>query len=84
MTDGRPAGQPLDDGLRVEMIADKALTALGVKLAAIEGHNSGGFLAAMLKRMKANGRNGGGIGVVEDAENPAFLVQLIVAGAEEP
>jgi hypothetical protein len=74
MADGRLAGQPFDNRLCVEMIADKALTALCVKLAAIEGHNSGRFLAAMLKRMKADRRDGCGIGVIENAENPAFLV----------
>jgi hypothetical protein len=74
MADGRLSGKALYDRLCVEMIADKALTALCVKLAAIEGHNSGRFLAAVLKRMEADGCDSRRIGVIENPENPAFLV----------
>jgi hypothetical protein len=84
MADCGLAWQAFDDRFLVEMIANKALTALSVKLAAIEGHNSGRFLAAMLKRVKADGRDRRGVRVIEYAENPAFFVQLIVARVEEP
>jgi hypothetical protein len=84
MAYGCVPGQAFYDGFRVEMIPNKALTALCVKLAAIEAHNSGRFLAAVLKRMKADGRDGCRIGVIENAENPAFLVQPILRGVDEP
>jgi hypothetical protein len=84
MANGGPARQAFYDRFRVEMIANKAQTTLCVKLAAIESHNSSRFLAAVLKRMKADCGNGCGIGMIENTENPAFFVQPILARAEEP
>jgi hypothetical protein len=78
------AGQPLYDRLCVKMVADKALAPLGMKLAAIEANNSSRLLAAVLQRMKPDGRDCSSVGVIENPENPAFLVQSILFGVEDP
>ena len=60
---------------RGEGIADKAEPALGVKPGAVEGDDAGGFLAAMLQGVQSERGDGGGLGMAEDAEHPAFLAQ---------
>src|SRR5262249_4998972 len=62
MADGGLPGQPFYDGFGIEMIADEALAAFCVELAAIKRDNPGRFLTAVLKRMKADGRNGCRVG----------------------
>ena len=46
---------------------------VGVELAAIEGDDAGGLLAAMLEGVQSECGDGGGLGVAEDAEHAAFL-----------
>ena len=40
---------------------------------AVEGDNTGGFLAAMLERVQPERGDGGGVGMAENAEYAAFL-----------
>ena len=48
-----------------------------MKTPAVEGDDAGGFLAAMLERMQAERGDGGGIGMAENAEHPAFLAEAV-------
>ncbi len=48
---------------------------------AVEGDDAGALLAAMLKGMQAEGRELGRVLVAEDAEDAAFLVELVVTAA---
>jgi hypothetical protein len=56
MPDGHIARQTVDDGLLIEVVANKTETALRVKLAAVEGDDARSLLAAMLKGMKPKSR----------------------------
>ena len=58
-----------------EGVADEAEPALGMETLPVEGDDAGGFLAAMLERVQAERGDGGGVGMAEDAEHPAFLAQ---------
>jgi hypothetical protein len=49
MADGHNAGQALDHLTAGEGIADEAEAAFGMKAAAVEGDDAGGFLATMLE-----------------------------------
>jgi hypothetical protein len=60
------------------MIAHQPLAALGVESRAVEGDDARGFLAAMLERMQAEGDDRGCVGVAEDAEDAARLVQPVI------
>jgi hypothetical protein len=44
---------------------------------AVEGHDAGGFLAAVLERVQAERGDGGGIRVAEYAEHAALLAQAV-------
>jgi hypothetical protein len=79
MTDCGRTVQLADDRHGVEMVADKAEAALGMKLIAVEGYDAGRFLAAVLEGVQAESCKRCGIGVVEDAENSAFLVKPVAA-----
>ena len=48
-----------------------------MKTGAVEGDDAGGLLAAMLEGVQAERRDGGGIGMAEDAEHAAFLAQRV-------
>ncbi|GLR98540.1 hypothetical protein GCM10007858_61830 [Bradyrhizobium liaoningense] len=48
-----------------------------MKAAAVVGDDAGGFLAAVLKGVKAERGDGGRIGVTVDAEHAALLAQRI-------
>ena len=48
------------------------------KWCAVEADDAGGFLAAMLERVQAERGQGRGIGVAEDAEHAAFLMQAVL------
>jgi len=52
---------------------------MGMKMLAIEGNDAAGFLAAMLEGVKPERRSGAGIGMTEDAEDSAFIVEMVVA-----
>ena len=69
------AGEALHHGLARKMIADEPVPPLGMELPPIEGADAGRFLAAMLKGMEAERRDGGGVGMTEDAEDAAFLAE---------
>ena len=65
----------------VEVVADEAHAALGVELLAVVGDDAAGFLSAMLEGVQAERGDGGGVGVPEDAEDPAFLAESVVVVA---
>ncbi len=77
VTDGRGAGQPVDHLAAGECIADKSEAAFGMKPLAVERDDTGGFLAAMLEGVQAERGDGGGVGMIEDAEHAAFLAQAV-------
>ena len=49
-----------------------------MKLAAVIGNNSGGFLAAVLERMQAQGGQRRSIGMAENTKDTAFFLQFVV------
>ena len=53
-------------------------------LRAVEGDDAGRLLAAMLERMQAERRERRRVLVAEDAEDAAFLVELVVVAGPEP
>jgi len=72
------AAELFDHGLFVEAVGDMTHLAVGVETLAIEGDDAGGFLAAMLKGVKAeNGVSGSFIDAV-DAYNPALFLEMVV------
>ncbi len=82
MPDRREAFEPLDGRAVGERIADEAELAFEVEDMAVVGDDAGRFLAAMLEGVQAEGRDGGGIGMAEDAEDAAFLVQGVPVAVE--
>ena len=78
VADRHPALQPADRLLFREVVADQTETTLGMEARAVEAHDAGRFLAAMLKRMEPERRQGRGILMADDAENPALLAQPVV------
>ena len=74
MPDGHVSGQAVDDGFRVELIADKAEAALGMELQAVEGNDARRLLAAMLKRVQPERGERRGVRMVEHPEYAALLV----------
>ena len=82
MADGGRAGQAVDNGLFIEVVADEADAALGVELLAVETDDTGCFLAPVLEGVQAESGQGRGIGVIEDAKNAAFFMQLIAIEAD--
>ncbi len=64
------------------MVADQAEAALGVEPRAVERDDAGRFLAAMLEGVEAERRDGGGVGMAENAEDAAFFAQAIGLGIE--
>ena len=79
MADGRFAGQPLQDGLPGEGVADQAGVPLDVELRPVEGHDARRFLAAVLQGVQAESHQGRGVRALENAENAALLVQRVIA-----
>ena len=59
------------------MVANKAKAALRMEPVAVEAYDAGCFLAAMLKRVKAESGKGCRIGVIENAENSALFMQPV-------
>ena len=82
MADRGGAGQAVDHLAAGEVVADEAHAALGVEALAVEGDDAGGLLAAVLERVQAERRDGGGVGMAEDAEHAAFLAQPVGVGIE--
>src|SRR5947199_9122058 len=77
VADSGIAGEAFDHLAAGEGIADQAEPSFAVKPGAIEGDDAGGFLTAMLQCVQPEGGNGGGFGVAEDPEHPAFLPERI-------
>ena len=78
MADGHVARQPVDHRPRGEMIADKTEAAFGMEMVPVEADDAGRFLAAMLKGVQAERRQRRGIGMIDDAEDAARLVQPVL------
>ena len=78
MANRRRALQPTDNVFRAEDGADLAKGPVVMELVAIKTDDSGGFLAAVLHRVEAEGGHGGGLGMAENAEDGALLVEVIV------
>ena len=57
--------------------------ALGVVAFAVERDDAGRFLAAVLEGVQAERGDGGGVGVAEDAEHPAFLAEAVCIRVED-
>jgi hypothetical protein len=44
---------------------------------AVERHDAGGFLTAVLKGMQAQGRDGGGIRMAVNSKDAAFFAEMV-------
>ena len=64
------------------MIAHEAQPAFGLEALAVEGDDAGRLLAAVLQGVKAERRQGCGVGVAIDAEDAAFLAQPVAVEVE--
>ena len=64
--------------LEVKWSPTRPDAALGMEMVAVEADDAGGFLAAMLERVEAERGERRGVGMVEDAEHAAFLVQAVL------
>jgi hypothetical protein len=51
---------------------------MGVEFVAVAGNDAGGFLTAMLQRVKAEIDEFCGFGVAEDADDAAVVVEVVV------
>jgi hypothetical protein len=60
------------------MVADEAHAAFRMEAQAVEGNDTGGFLATMLKGMQTECRQRCRIRMAENAEHAAFFMQRIV------
>src|SRR5712691_3989146 len=77
MADRGIAGQTIDDLAAGEGVADEAEPPLGMKSAPVEGDDARSLLAAMLQGVQLERGDGGGFGMTEDAEHPAFFAQRV-------
>ena len=77
MTDRRRAGQPRDDILRAEIVADQTGAAMRAELVAVIGDDAGRLLAAMLQRVQPERGQRRRVLMPVDPENTAFLVETI-------
>ena len=85
MADGHEARQCLDDVFAAEIVTHQAEGSMAVEAVAVGGDDARSLLAAMLERMQAEHGVRRGLVMSDDAENAAFLVQLVViAGAQAP
>src|SRR5690606_1264170 len=78
MANRATALQTVDDGWLGEVVADQADVALNVELCAVEGDYACCLLTAMLERMQPEGHDRGGILAAVNAEDAAFVVEMIV------
>ena len=82
MADGRAPRKTVDGGGAREMVADQPLPALGVEPDAVIGDDARRLLAAMLEGVQPEGDDRGRVGMVEDAEDAAFLAQPVAVEIE--
>ena len=78
MADGGIARQFRHHPIGFERFGDMAHGPMGLEAGPVEGDDTGGFLAAMLQGVQAQGHVAGGFGMTVDAENAAFLTKMIV------
>ena len=76
------ARQALDRRRIGEVIADQPEPPLGVEAHAVEGDDARRFLPAVLQRVEPERGDRRRIGVAENAEDAAFLVETILVGIE--
>src|SRR6266852_8007603 len=81
VADGETARE-LREHARLENFFDFAHRAVHVQLFAVARDDAGGFLAAMLQRVKTQIHEVRGFGVAEDAEDTTFVVEVIVGEGE--
>ena len=72
--------EALDDILPVKIAGDVAHRTMGVKLGAIEADDPGGFLAAMLERVKAERNEARGALGAPNAKHAALFMQRVAVG----
>ena len=77
MADGRLPGQAVDRRGVGEMIADQTLSALGVKPRSVESDDARRLLSPVLEGVQPERDDRGGVGMPEDTEDTAFLVQPV-------
>src|SRR5579883_1394845 len=78
MADRGISGQTPDHVLGAEILADMPHGAMGMELLAVIGDDARGLLSAVLERVKAERHQSGGFVVAIDAEDAAFLAQMVV------
>jgi len=78
MADGGMALELADHVLRAEILADMAHAAMGVKLLAVVDDDARRLLAAMLEGVQSKRRQGARFGVAINAEDAAFLAEMVV------
>ena len=77
MADGGLAGQALDRRGAGEMIADQALAPLGMEPRSVEGDDARRLLSPMLQGVQAERHDRRRVGMAENAEDAAFLMQPV-------
>ena len=77
MADGRLARQAIDRRGAGKMIADQALATFRMKPHPVEGDDARRLLSAMLQGVQAERHDRRGVGMAEDAEDAAFLMQPV-------
>ena len=82
VADRRAPRQAVDGRGAGEVIADQPLAALRVEPDAVESDDAGGLLAAMLQGMQPERDDRGGVGMIENAEDAAFLAQPVPVRVE--
>jgi hypothetical protein len=70
--------QTADDAGRAEVVADQAHRPVRMKVLTVEGDDAARFLAAVLQGVQPECRGRSGIGMAEDAEDAALVVEVIV------
>ena len=77
MADRGGAGQAIDDLTPGEGVADQPEPPFGMEPLAVEGDDTGGFLAAVLQGMQAERRDRRGVRMAENAEYAALFAQPV-------
>ena len=77
VADGRFARQAVDRRGAGKMIADQALPAFGMESRSVEGDDARRLLSAVLEGVQPERDDRRGVGMAEDAEDAAFLVQPV-------
>jgi hypothetical protein len=72
------SGQPGDHRLVAEIVADQPDRPVGMKCPPVIRDDAAGFLAAVLQCVHAEGGERRGVAMAVNAEDPAFLVQVVV------